>query len=275
MANFATHIGVGTVVSGVMATMTLAADILSPDSLMAVTLAGVLGSVIPDIDLKDSRASRAIFSGLAFFFAFCVMFMNAERFSIAELWVLVGVVFLGVRYGAEAAFHRFSYHRGIWHSIIASLLFAFVTAIVFHQILGKHPGVAWLAGGFMFVGAITHLILDEVYSVDLMDRRIKTSFGSALKLFDGRKAGESIAVAAVTVIAFLLAPPSKDFVSGITSPQIWSGISDRLLPPDDRWFESFTSDAQRAFANDDEVSQISTGSIKPAKPTEKDEAPAD
>ncbi|MEL6873662.1 MAG: metal-dependent hydrolase, partial [Pseudomonadota bacterium] len=77
MANFATHIGVGTVVSGVMATMTLAADILSPDSLMAVTLAGVLGSVIPDIDLKDSRASRAIFSGLAFFFAFCVMFMNA------------------------------------------------------------------------------------------------------------------------------------------------------------------------------------------------------
>jgi len=275
MANFATHIGVGTVVSGVMATMTLAADILSPDSLMAVTLAGVLGSVIPDIDLKDSRASRAIFSGLAFFFAFCVMFMNAERFSIAELWVLVGVVFLGVRYGAEAAFHRFSYHRGIWHSIIASLLFAFVTAIVFHQILGKHPGVAWLAGGFMFVGAITHLILDEVYSVDLMDRRIKTSFGSALKLFDGRKAGESIAVAAVTVIAFLLAPPSKDFVSGITSPQIWSGISDRLLPPDDRWFESFTSDAQRAFANDDEVSQISTGSIKSAKPTEKDEALSD
>ncbi|MEL6225614.1 MAG: hypothetical protein AAFR01_01170, partial [Pseudomonadota bacterium] len=55
MANYATHIGVGTVVSGAMATLTLAADILSPDSLMAVTLAGVVGSFLPDIDLKDSR----------------------------------------------------------------------------------------------------------------------------------------------------------------------------------------------------------------------------
>ncbi|MEL6299189.1 MAG: metal-dependent hydrolase [Pseudomonadota bacterium] len=262
MANFATHIGVGTVVSGVMATMTLAADILSADSLLAVTLAGVVGSVIPDIDLKDSRASRAIFSGFAFFFAFCVMFLNAGAYSIVELWILVGIVFLGVRYGAEAAFHRFSYHRGIWHSILAAFLFAALTAICFHQILGKHPGVAWLAGGFMFVGTITHLILDEVYSVDLMDRRLKLSFGSALKLIDRRKFGETVAVAGMTVIAFLLAPPTKDFFEGVTSPQIWSGIHERLLPRDNTWFGMFGPDGARAFVRDEDVSQISTGSVR-------------
>ena len=58
MANFPTHIGVGTVVSGALATATLATDVVAPRDLVAVTLAGVLGSVLPDIDLKESRPSR-------------------------------------------------------------------------------------------------------------------------------------------------------------------------------------------------------------------------
>lgn len=67
MANFTTHIAVGAVVSGAFATITLAADVVAPENLIAVTLAGVLGSVLPDIDLKDSRAGRAMFAGLGLF----------------------------------------------------------------------------------------------------------------------------------------------------------------------------------------------------------------
>ena len=55
MANFTTHIVVGTLVSGTLATLTLAADVIAPENLVAVTMAGSLGSVLPDIDLKDSR----------------------------------------------------------------------------------------------------------------------------------------------------------------------------------------------------------------------------
>ncbi|MEO1710240.1 MAG: metal-dependent hydrolase [Pseudomonadota bacterium] len=262
MANYATHIGVGTVVSGAMATLTLAADILSPDSLMAVTLAGVVGSFLPDIDLKDSRASRILFSGFAFFFGFCAMFIVAPKVSIVELWVIVGVLFLTIRYGMEAAFHRFSYHRGIWHSLLAAFFFASVTAIVFHYILGKHPGVAWLAGGFMFVGYITHLVLDELYSVDLMDRRLKLSFGSALKLADFRKPGETSTVAALAVIAFLLAPPTRDFVDGLTSQEIWGNITAKWTP-DDAWFGVITRDgAASGSATVQSTGSISTGSIR-------------
>jgi len=172
MANYATHLGVGTVVSGALATLTVAADVLSPDSLMAVTLAGVVGSVLPDIDLKDSRASRVFFSTFAFFLAFCVMVMGAATLSVAELWIATATVFVLVRYGAEAVFNRFSYHRGIWHSLLAAFFFASLTALIFHYLLGKHAGIAWLAGGFMFIGCITHLLLDELYSVDLMGRRL-------------------------------------------------------------------------------------------------------
>ena len=69
MANFTTHIAVGTVVAGGLATLTLAADVVAPENLVAVTMAGVLGSVLPDIDLKDSRPSRAMFAGLGVFVA--------------------------------------------------------------------------------------------------------------------------------------------------------------------------------------------------------------
>ena len=74
MANFPTHIAVGTVVSGALATVTVAADMVAPENIVAVTLAGVLGSVLPDIDLEDSRPARAMFSGLAIFFSFAVLF---------------------------------------------------------------------------------------------------------------------------------------------------------------------------------------------------------
>ncbi len=263
MANFATHIGVGTIVSGALATITLAADVIAPENLVAVTLAGVLGSVLPDIDLKDSRASRALFSGLAVFFSFCVLFMNAAQYSIAELWLLWLGSFLLVRYAAEALFHRFSYHRGIWHSIVAGLFWWFLTAIVFYYVLGTHEGVAWLAGGFMFIGYLAHLLLDEIYSVNLIGQRLKRSFGSAMKLFDMRKPGDSATVAALAVILFLLAPPSKPFVEGISSKQLWSGLQDRLLPHDD-WFGVWGKDGVRIRRGRNEVhdTAITTGSIK-------------
>ena len=268
MANFATHIGVGTVVSGAMATLTLAADVISPESLVAVTMAGVLGSVLPDIDLKDSRASRAFFSGLAVFISFCVLFVNAQAYSIAELWLLWLGSFVLVRYGAEAAFHRFSYHRGIWHSLLAALFFWFLTAVVFKHVLGRHEGVAWLAGGFMFVGYITHLLLDELFSVDLMDKRLKASFGSAMKFYDAKNVGDTSLVAVLTVIAFLLTPPSGPFVNGITSPQLWSGLHQKLLP-DDKWFGLFGTNLR--VTNDGttpDLSKITTGSINKTTTTQ-------
>ena len=77
MANFPTHIAAGTLASGSLAILTLAVDAVSPENLVAVTLAGVLGSVLPDIDLKDSRPARAMFAGLAVFFAFAVLFSVA------------------------------------------------------------------------------------------------------------------------------------------------------------------------------------------------------
>jgi len=235
MANFPTHIAVGTVVSGALATATMAADMVAPENIVAVTLAGVLGSVLPDIDLKDSRPARAMFAGLGVFFSFAVLFSLERKYSIAEMLILWLGTLLFVRYVARAVFFRISYHRGVWHSMLALIFCSLVTAWVYSRLLGRDEGVAWLAAGFMAIGFLTHLILDELYSVDVMDTRIKASFGTALKLFDYKHLGHSSAMAAAIVLVFLFTPPTKVFVENITSRTLWTSLHQRLLPQD-KWF---------------------------------------
>ena len=235
MANFPTHIAIGTLVAGGLATVTLAADVVGPENLVAVTLAGVLGSVLPDIDLKDSRPSRAMFAGLGVFFAFTVLFSLQTPYSVAEMMILWLGTLVAIQYVAQAAFHRLSRHRGIWHSILAAVFCACFTAFIYKTMLGRPDGVSWLAAVFMFVGYLTHLVLDEIYSVDVMDTRIKSSFGTALKLFDNRHPGGSSIMAIATVLAFLLAPPMTTFLTSLSSQALWSGLQHRLLPQD-KWF---------------------------------------
>ncbi len=235
MANFTTHIAAGTVAAGGLATLTLAADVVAPENIIAVTMAGVLGSVLPDIDLKDSRPGRAMFAGLAIFFSFAVLFSFATKYSIAELWILWLGTLVFVRYGLHAIFHRVSVHRGIWHSILAAVFSAVLTALAFYYVLGQQDGVAWLAAGFMFVGFLVHLALDEIYSVDVMDVRIKSSFGTALKLADFRHPVASASMAAATALALWMAPPTSTFVDGLASRDLWAGLNQRLLPQQS-WF---------------------------------------
>lgn len=235
MANFTTHIAVGTVVAGALATLTLAADVVAPENLVAVTMAGVLGSVLPDIDLKDSRPGRAMFAGLAVFFSFAVLFHSALKYSIAELWILWLGTLVFVRYGLHLVFNRLSVHRGTWHSLLAALFCAGATAVVFRYGLDRPDGVAWLGAGFMFLGYLTHLVLDEVYSVDVMDTRIKASFGTALKLADFRHPYATAAMTAATALVLWITPSTQTFVEGMSSHDMWVGLNQRLLPHD-KWF---------------------------------------
>jgi hypothetical protein len=271
MANFPTHIAVGTVVSGALATVTVAADLVAPENIVAVTLAGVLGSILPDIDLEESRPAKAMFSGLAIFFSFAVLFgLDTKKYSIAEMLVLwLGTLVL-IRYGAKEAFFRISYHRGVWHSLLALVFCSLATAWVFYNLLGRHESVAWLAAVFMGVGYFTHLALDEIYSVDVMDTRIKASFGTALKLFDYRNPAHSAAMAGAVVLVFLVTPPSKPFLEVVASRSLWAGLNQRLLPRD-KWFQGMAWLIERPASRKTEVEpqaadSIATGSLPlPAK----------
>lgn len=235
MANFRTHIAVGTVVSGMLATMTMAATVVTPNQILILALVGAFGSVLPDVDLGSSRSSRIMFFGLGLFMSFCVLFSFSWRYSIVEMWIIWLSVFMLVRYVGHYVFHHFARHRGVFHSLLAGLFFAFMTAFVFHKMFLFNETMSWLGGIFMFVGYVVHLLLDELYSVDFDDHRVKRSFGTALKLYEARNIPASVVMGIATIGAFFLTPSFGTFIDVFGGHDVWAFLWDRFLP-DDSWF---------------------------------------
>ena len=151
------------------------------------------------------------------------------------MWILWIGTLLFVRYGVHTMFHRFTSHRGIWHSLIAGLVCALATVIIFYYVFDRPDGVAWLGGGFLLIGFLTHLILDEMYSVDVLGNHIKRSFGTAFKPIDMRNPAGSVAMAVAAVALLFLTPSITVFYDGITSRPMWASLHQRLLPQDN-WF---------------------------------------
>lgn len=237
MADFATHLGWGAVGAGLAASATYAADVVPSGDLVTLTMAGVIGSVLPDIDLERAVPSRLLFTGLGLLLAFVVLFNFAATYSVTELWIIWLGVFTSMRYGAYNLFHHTAIHRGIFHSLLAGVFFMALTAIILAYALGREPVVAWMAGLFVFFGYIIHLTLDEIYSVDFSGARIKRSFGSALKLFDGRSASSSLLMAGALLVALMIAPPSAEFRKIMKPSQVTEFFRYRMFPQNG-WFQS-------------------------------------
>lgn len=260
MADFATHMGWGAVGAGLAASATYAADIVPSADLLTLTTAGVIGSLLPDIDLEKAVPSRSLFTGLGLTLAFIVLFNFKASYSITELWLIWLAVFVTIRFGAYHLFHRNAIHRGIFHSLLAGLFFmAFTTAILAYS-LGREPVVAWMAGLFVFGGYLIHLVLDEIYSVDITGARIKRSFGSALKLFDRNSTSASLLMGGALVATLLITPPSEEFRRIMQPREVTQFFRERMFPQKG-WFQSRTADMAAVPADS------STASVVPASPT--------
>jgi hypothetical protein len=235
MANFNTHLAVAAVGSGLCATVALAGHAAPQNYLLTLTLAGTIGGILPDIDLDKAIPSRILFSAIGAISAFIALFSLSSQYSIAELWIVWLGVYLAVRYGGHKLFQERTRHRGVFHSVLAGLFFMALTAVIFDRVFREPPALAWLTGLFVLIGFLIHLVLDEIYSVDVEGAAIKKSFGTALKLFDYRswRASGLMGIALVAVV--LVTPPAGDFWETVKPPVLFSFLKDRLLPKG-QWF---------------------------------------
>jgi membrane-bound metal-dependent hydrolase YbcI (DUF457 family) len=218
MANFNTHIAAGAVASGLGATAAVITGISPASELATLVAAGVIGSILPDIDQDKGTPLHFLFGVLGLGLAFSAV-LNLGWLPWWELAAIWCAVFIGVSFGLIHVFTRYTAHRGIWHSVLAALLFAAVTTAVLSAVFGKAPAVSWLAGAFMAGGYLVHLTLDEIYAVDLHNRRVKRSFGTALKLWDYRSPVNSGIMAAAVLGLLFLAPSPKPLVSAVHASQ--------------------------------------------------------
>ncbi len=235
MADFRTHITVAALSGGLMATTAMAASLVTPVQAASLTLAASIGGILPDIDLNNSRQSRFLFSGLGTILGFAVLFQFAKTLSIAELWLIWLAVYVLFRVVVWNAFHRFTIHRGVFHSLLANLFFALGTVVVMNKLLGEGAFFSWMLGGFVFAGAMVHLLLDEIYSVDFAGNRVKRSFGSAVKLLSTASPAASITMALFCVGLFLLTPSMQEYLDTFANVEYWDYLHQRLLPQNG-WF---------------------------------------
>ncbi|MGA7328762.1 MAG: metal-dependent hydrolase [Rhodomicrobium sp.] len=247
MANFNTHLAVAAVGSGLCATVALAGHAAPPSYLLTLTLAGAIGGILPDVDLEKTVPSRMLFNALGVVAAFIAIFSLKQQYSIAELWIIWLAVYLAVRYGVYVLFYKQTRHRGIFHSLLAGAFFMGLTAIVFDRVFGEPPALAWLTGLFVLIGFIIHLVLDEIYSVDIEGASIKKSFGTALKLFDYHSLGSSALMGIAFAGAIALAPPPHDFEEIVRPPVLFSFLKQRLLPKG-QWFGLERADTAAALS---------------------------
>ncbi len=213
MADFNTHVFTAAAVASFGATICTKLLNLPVSTALLLSVGGAIGGVLPDIDLKYSVPSKILFSVFGAIAAVAWMFARLEDFTVLELWVLAIAIFLLVRYPIWALFHQFTVHRGSLHSIAATFMFAILTAVVGEHVLHLQSETSWLLSGFVFVGVLIHLLLDEIYSVDFVGARIKRSFGSALKLLDMQRVAASSLILFISMVAWFWTPSTTELIA--------------------------------------------------------------
>ncbi len=212
MANFQGHLHGAALVSGGAALGAYSLGWVDQGQTQWLFFIGVVGGVLPDIDSDNSVPVRSFFTLVGVMLAFWMSFFFIDRLPGWTLLPLWAGVFLSVRYGIFEIFTRLTVHRGIWHSLLALLFSALAGVNLTYHFFHWKPWDAWLAGLFIALGYLTHLLLDELFSVDLLGRRLKQSFGSAMKPFSLAYPWTSLSMLAATLVLLFFSPPIRAVV---------------------------------------------------------------
>jgi len=146
-------------------------------SLMAGAVCGVSG-MLPDLDSDSGRPVREMF-GLTAAIVPLLMLPRLQEIglTIEQAILILAAAYVFIRFGLSALFKRLTVHRGMFHSVPAALIAAEIGFLAHNC---DHETGAWLLAGGVLLGFMSHLMLDEIYSVDSTGA-YKKSAGTAMK----------------------------------------------------------------------------------------------
>ncbi|WP_300671929.1 metal-dependent hydrolase [Desulfoluna sp.] len=234
MAEFKTHLTVSSLCSSAAATFLLAAALATPEEVLLFFIMGVVGGLLPDIDSDSSLPVRLLFTFIATVISFLIMFHQRADNSAVELFTLWLGSFLVIKCLIFSMFTRITVHRGIIHSVPASLFFWLVTTIILYHFFNFSKKTVWMAGFFMFGGFILHLLLDELVSLNLSGKKPKNSSGTAFKFANAKDLKSTVAVYALTALLFTAAPDYTPFVRTYFSS---TSLTSLRVFPEGTWFK--------------------------------------
>lgn len=183
MANFNTHLAVACIASGIASVSLYNKQLIELFDIPWFLFLGTVGGLLPDVDSNTSKPLKILFNSLAILAAILVFYFYQDSYKIQFLFLFSIAAFLLVRFPLLFIFKRLTVHRGVFHSLLAAVFFTFLSVYISHTFFKSSIQFAWLSGLFIGFGFIVHLLLDELYSVELGNVQLKRSFGSAFKLF--------------------------------------------------------------------------------------------
>ncbi len=212
MANFNTHLSVAIAASAGTALLSVNAHIITITEAPEMVAFGAIGGMLPDIDSGNSTPIKLFFTTLAVITLLTVIALFKDHYQPYIILLMAVAAYAFVRYGVLELFDRFTDHRGIFHSVLTAVFFCLLMVCIGCYLLRWEILYSWLSGLFIGFGFIVHLLLDEVYSVDLTNKRMKKSFGTALKLYSYDNLMTSGIMAAFTLALALITPQPQPLI---------------------------------------------------------------
>src|SRR4051794_38212094 len=142
-----------------------------------------LGGLLPDLDHPVGVEMKG-FTGILGVLAAVAVWHRIEVVELRvpfelHLWAVV-LTFTLVRHGLRRILTRLMVHRGISHSLPACAAWGAFTYLNYPS--GWHT-IRLVMATAVILGVLSHLVLDEVCSVDLRGARVNRAFGSAFKFW--------------------------------------------------------------------------------------------
>ncbi|MEO2034471.1 MAG: metal-dependent hydrolase [Planctomycetaceae bacterium] len=204
MAAYREHI----TVSGLLgiafgATSVFLADFTPVQGALAACLTWMAG-MLPDLDSSSGRPIRELF-GLTAAMAPLVMMQHLLNWadSTEEALFAAIALYAAIRYGAAAFMRRLAVHRGMFHSIPAMLI---AGELVFLGYESDSLSVRCLMVGGTLLGFLSHLVLDEMYSVSWsgISLKLNSSAGSAVKLWGKGLLANFVTYSLLAVLTYIV-----------------------------------------------------------------------
>lgn len=230
MANFNTHFNVAFAASGVMGLVFFKAGMLSAPLFLGCVLLGTVGGLLPDIDSDNSTPVRVGFVVVSLAVAFALVVALVGRLSLLGLVVVWLLGFVTMRHGVLALYSQLTVHRGMVHSVPYMAVLALLVVLLAHHGFGQTALASWFLGLFVWFGALVHLLLDELYSVNLLNVQLKKSFGTALKWFVWAERYRYLGLYAVLALLWAVAPPAQPLLQTLNDPLGWLLLRQSLWP---------------------------------------------
>ncbi|RLS56622.1 MAG: metal-dependent hydrolase [Planctomycetota bacterium] len=152
---------------------------------LAAVMTGVAG-MLPDLDLDHGKPARELFGLLAAVAPLLLvgrilqwLHLPADRETVM---LAIVVLYMLIRYQLAFLVAKFCVHRGMFHSIPALIIAAELAYLTYPS---ESTKVKLLVGTGVALGFFSHLLLDEIYSVEIDGLKVglKKSSGTAIKMF--------------------------------------------------------------------------------------------